>query len=232
MKSMIRTLLTGVLLGFLGFSVSAQDCEAFYPMNEGAFLETKSYNEKDKLLGTSRMTVLEKQTAGNRISVLFNVKTLDEKDKELLNSQMEVYCEDGVFYVDMKKFLDQTTLQSFEGMEMVVESENMEFPSDLQPGQSLSDARINVVVRNSGINVLNMNVWVTNRKVEGMEDITTPAGTFSCYKISSDIETKMMIKISARSVEWYAKNVGVVRSESYNSKGKLTGYTMLTSFSN
>lgn len=225
-------MLTGILLGFLGFSVSAQDCEAFYPMDEGAFLETKSYSDKDKHMGTSRMTVLEKQTDGNRTSVLFNVKSFDEKDKELLDGQMEVYCEDGVFYVDMKKFLDQATLQSFEGMEMVMESENMEFPSNLRPGQSLSDASINVAVRNSGITMFNMNVWVTNRKVEAMEDITTPAGTFTCYKISSDIETKMMVKISARSVEWYAKDVGVVRSESYNSKGKLTGYTMLTGFSN
>jgi len=77
-----------------------------------------------------------------------------------------------------------------------------------------------------------MNVWITNRKVEAIEDITTPAGTFTCYKISSDVETKMMMKISIKSVEWYAKNVGTVRTESYNNNGKLTGYTLLTDFKN
>jgi len=39
---------------------------------------------------------------------------------------------------------------------------------------------------------------------------------------------KMVVKIEATSKEWYAENVGIVRSESYNKKGKLTGYDVLT----
>ena len=30
---------------------------------------------------------------------------------------------------------------------------------------------------------------------------------------------------------WYSENVGMVRSESYDKKGKLTDYTLLTNFS-
>ncbi|MDD5694252.1 MAG: hypothetical protein PHD61_02970 [Bacteroidales bacterium] len=193
-------------------------------------METKSYDAKDKLQGITKMTVLQKQTAGARTSVTTEVKSYDEKEKELMNTQMEVYCEDGVFYIDMKKFLDQKTMESFEGMEVAMETENMEFPSSLQVGQTLKDARITVSASTGGMKLFSMNVWVTNRKVEAIEDITTPAGTFSCYKITSDVETKMMMKISVKSVEWYAKNMGTVRSESYNEKGKMTGYTVLTDY--
>lgn len=210
----------------------SQDCEAYFPMKEGAFIETRNYDEKDKLQGISKMTVLQKQTAGARVSVTVDVKSYDDKEKELMNTTMEVYCENGVFYIDMKKFLDQQTMESFKDMEVAMESENMEFPSNLQPGQTLKDARITVSASSGGMKLFSMNVWITNRKVEAIEDITTPAGTFTCHKISSDVETKMMMKISVKSVEWYAKNVGTVRSESYNNKGKLTGYTLLTDFKN
>jgi hypothetical protein len=66
--------------------------------------------------------------------------------------------------------------------------------------------------------------------VEALENMTTPAGTFKCYKIASTIETKSMISITTHTVEWMAKDVGVVRSENYNKKGKLTSYMVLTSF--
>lgn len=178
------------------------------------------------------MTVLQKQTAGIRTSVIAEVKSYDDKEKELMSTQMEVYCENGVFYIDMRKFLDQQTMESFKDMEVAMETENMEFPSNLAAGQTLKDARITVSASSGGMKLFSMNVWVTNRKVEAIEDITTPAGTFTCYRITSDVETKMMMKISVKSVEWYAKNVGTVRSESYNNKGKLTGYTLLTDYKN
>jgi hypothetical protein len=63
--------------------------------------------------------------------------------------------------------------------------------------------------------------------VDAIEDVTTPAGTFNCVKISYDIETKTFMTMRASGIEWYAKDVGVVRSESYNGKGKLTGYSVL-----
>jgi hypothetical protein len=106
----------------------------------------------------------------------------------------------------------------------------MEFPSNMQAGQVLKDARITMTAKTQGITVMNMNVYITNRKVEAIEDVTTPAGTFSCYKLTSDVETKMMMKVSVKNVEWYSMNVGVVKSESYNNKGKLTGYTLLTDY--
>ena len=78
-----------------------------------------------------------------------------------------------------------------------------------------------------GTVIMNMFVNITNRKVEGKESVTTPAGTFDCFKITYDIETKFGVKIERNAIEWIAKNVGTVRSESYKGD-KLEGYTELT----
>lgn len=50
-------------------------------MKEGAYLETRSYDVKDKLQGISRMTVLQKQTAGPRVSVTVGVQSPMTKKK-------------------------------------------------------------------------------------------------------------------------------------------------------
>jgi len=39
------------------------------------------------------------------------------------------------------------------------------------------------------------------------------------------------IKVEVSGTEWYAKGTGLVRSESYDKKNKLTGYTVLTEYS-
>jgi len=75
--------------------------------------------------------------------------------------------------------------------------------------------------------VMNITIAITNRKVEAVENVTTPAGTFECYKISYDIDTKMMFTVKVKGVEWYAKNVGLVKSESYSTDGKLMGSNLL-----
>jgi hypothetical protein len=40
----------------------------------------------------------------------------------------------------------------------------------------------------------------------------------------------MGIKITGSAKQWLAEGVGMVKQESFNKKGKLTGYTELTAF--
>jgi hypothetical protein len=77
------------------------------------------------------------------------------------------------------------------------------------------------------MSMMNMTTKVYNRKVEAIEKVTTEAGTFECYKISYDVFVDGMIDFNSKGIEWIARDVGAVRSETYNKNGKLTGYTEL-----
>ena len=77
---------------------------------------------------------------------------------------------------------------------------------------------------------MNMNIKILNRKVEASESVNTLAGTFDCYKITYDMEMKSIINITTKGAEWIAKGVGVVKTEQYDKKGNLTGYTLLSKF--
>ena len=63
---------------------------------------------------------------------------------------------------------------------------------------------------------------ITNRTVQGQESVTTPAGTWNCYKITC--KTKITGKAAIFNIpttildvtEWYAPGVGIIKSEINN----------------
>jgi hypothetical protein len=72
---------------------------------------------------------------------------------------------------------------------------------------------------------------ITDRKVEGKESVTTPAGTFECMKISYNTHSQMMIaNTQFTNVEYLSKDSGAVRTETYRSNGNLVSYTILTKY--
>ena len=77
---------------------------------------------------------------------------------------------------------------------------------------------------------MTLTVDLTNRQIVAHETIETPAGSFKCIKYSYDAFSKMgFIKMNSSGIEWYSAALGTIRSESYDKKGKLTGYTVLES---
>lgn len=115
-------------------------------------------------------------------------------------------------------------------MDVTIEADNLTYPSVLKVGEKLDDGQLVMKVKTDGMTIATITLTVHNRKVEAKESITTDAGTFSCYKISYDITNKVgFITTNLSVIEWMAHGVGLVKSETYNRRGRLTGYSKLTS---
>jgi hypothetical protein len=203
----------------------AQDCTFFYPMEKGTLIELKHYNQKAKLLGSTRQEIVDKQTGGGTIRLTVQSTFFDEKGAEMMTSELTMECKDGVFTFDMDQYMNDEMLAGLKDMEFRIEGDNLEFPANMSPGDQLKEGTIRLIVPE--MSMMNMTTKVYNRKVEAIENVTTEAGTFECYKISYDVFTDAMIDINAKGIEWVARDVGAVRSETYNKNGKLTGYSEL-----
>ena len=71
-------------------------------------------------------------------------------------------------------------------------------------------------------------VRIFNRQHQSNEKITTPANTFNASKIAFDFEvTKDNKTTHYKGVEWYAKDAGIVRSETRDENNNLLNYTEL-----
>jgi hypothetical protein len=67
-------------------------------------------------------------------------------------------------------------------------------------------------------------------KCEAIEDVTVPAGTFKCHKITQTVATTGYIgrkEVISKTVSWYAPGIGTVKTETYDAKDKLQGSTEL-----
>ncbi len=224
---------TGIFIALIMLFTTAswaQSCEPYFPMNEGTEFEITNYDAKGKTTGKSKHLVEKVNGSGDNISAEVKVITYDKKDKEVATNTLVMECKNGVFMVDMNTYINQESMKAYENMEMTVDASNLELPSGMSAGQKLKDAKIKISMGAAGgMTFMNMFVNISNRKVEAVEDITTSAGTFNCIKITQDVEAKVGIKVTSKVTEWYAKDVGMVRSESYNKKGKLMGTSELTS---
>lgn len=221
-------LLLVIMLAFVLSGISlAQDC-GIYSMSKGMVFGYQNLDAKGKVTGTSRTTCIDVNQVG--AATIFRVKSefADDKNKNQSVRDYDMRCEDGTFYVDMQNFIDPKSMEAFKDMEINVDGVDMMYPAGLSAGQALPDANITISAATGGISILNMAIKITNRKVVGTETVTVPAGTFECLKITYDVETKMMIKISATAAEYINMGVGNVKTETFDKKGKLAGTTQLT----
>lgn len=225
-------IITIVALAFIvntGYSQS--DCNPYVPTSKGAKWEITNYSSKGKEAGKAAYELVDVVKSGSDIQFTIKAITYDQKGKETFSNTFDAYCKNGKFEFDMAFKMNGEALQAYEDMDIDIDATEFEIPSmDAAPGTQLKDGSLVVNVGSNSVNMFKMTVLVTDRKVETREDIKTPAGVFDCLKLSQKISTKMIIGIEASSIEWYSEEVGMIRSESYNKKGKLSGYSELTKF--
>ncbi|MEN8203901.1 MAG: hypothetical protein ABFS28_14980 [Bacteroidota bacterium] len=215
---------------FTGFLLQGQACKDFFPQKEGAVLQYVNYDKKDKVTGSSEMSFKEKKQKDDYTSVVFISTYRDKKGEAVYENEVEVDCKDGVLYFSSSKFLDPSTMSAYESMEVEVDATHMEMPLNGKAGTELQDGSVNAVISSNGMKIISISVNVFNRKIEAIETIDTPAGSFECIRNSYDALSQIgFVKMNISAVEWYCPDVGTIRSESYNKNGKLMSYTVLES---
>ena len=205
---------------------NAQDCTLYFPSEKGKELTYTYYSKPGKVESSSKQIIVGKDDSGGKLKLDISSESFDAKGNSLFKFNYSVWCDGKTFYVDMRNTLSTMDLKDLG--EFKIETTDMQFPSKLTPGQQLKDASI--TMKMEGPVPMGISVDITNRKVEALEKVTTPAGTFDCAKISYNTFSKVsIVKTEGHVTEWYAPNVGLIRSETYNKKGKLIGINELTS---
>lgn len=218
-----------LILLLFSIYMDAQDCRPYVPSEEGAKWEITNYNGKGKESGKVAYELISVAESGPGVTFTIRTTTFDAKGKEVYDSEFEAYCVDGVFEFDMAFKIDGGAMRSYQSMDVEVDATKLTIPSmDEKAGTDLEDSSLKVGVSSGSVKLLNMTILISDRKVEGKEELETPAGKFDCLVMTQKVNTKMIIKLETTTKEWYSEDIGMVRSESFNKKGKLMGYSELT----
>jgi hypothetical protein len=225
---MKKLLLLSVMI-LIGIAVKAQ--EIFFPTKEGTVLVYKMFDKKDKVSSTVKYTIRHITVKGNDMDITYFVESMDTKDKLLYNDEITIHKKGDKLYFDMSNFINKAAFQQNGTMpaEIQITGNNMEIPSNPQPGDLLPDANVEMAMKLGFIN-MKMAAQITNRKVEAIEDVTVTAGTYKGYKFSSEINSSTMgMKMKSSNIDWYAKGIGIVKTESFDKSGKLQSHMELIS---
>jgi hypothetical protein len=213
----------------------ASDCATFEPFTKGTQYTTTEYGPTGTVKGTIDGTVNAVVVEGAKTTSTIHVIARNAEGKQEDVFSYNFVCEGGTIRMDLSALATQLakTNNSSES-ETSVQGDALEYPAGMTVGQTLPGGSFTMRMKTkSSVSVIK--VIVKERKCVAIDTLTTPAGTYECYKITSVVvSTARMggIEIpvpSSQSIDWFSYKAGAVRTEQH-SEGKLDGYTELTRF--
>jgi len=220
MKKIVFALL--MLASFTSFS---QNCDGFYYLQKNKVVEMSITNKKGKEVGKNTYTITDVTKSGGAVSSVVNSEFVDSKGKTISKATNNMKCTGGVMMMDMKAFIpsaQQEQMGTVAGGGEVY----LEYPSNMKEGDALKDASFSMDFKSASGLGGHISIDMTKRNVVGKESVTTPAGTWDCFKIT--YHSKMVFKIgigipmNSDVTEWYAPGFGIVKTESNSGKTEIT----------
>lgn len=212
------------------YSAEAQSCIGV-TLKEGSGYEMANYDGKGKLQGTSVYKVKKVSEAEGFTVFEMDFQSLDAKGRSEMASTYTLKCNGDQLLIDAKSLLGAKQQKSFGDAEMKFTAKDLAFPMKYKVGETLPDGSLHGT-GTSGPMTIAMDINIGDRKIVSQDKITTPAGSFDSYKVTSlmNISSKTFINVSFDFTVVSYRAPGVlwdVKSETYQ-KGKLVATTELT----
>lgn len=224
---------TLLLILFLGPAASAQKaCEQWFPYDVGEGFKLEARDKDGTASGYIRFTVMDISRSGKRVVYTVKRDIHDYATNGGTSVEYTMECDDDKMYIDTRALYFPPRRAEMKGMETEVESENLAMPAILQVGDELPEASLVMTMKMGETVFMTTILKFTRKKVIGRESVKVPAGTFSCLKIEggTNMEMKVMNKPTnfiTKTVQWYAPGIGMVKEESYDENGGLSGTVVL-----
>ena len=212
-----------LVIGYAGLS---QQCGNYFFLQSNKTIEMTISNKKGKETGKLVYVISNVATKGNVTTGTVNSEFLDKNGKSVSKATNSIQCDNGNLMMDMKMFIPSAQMEQMGDISATGTASYLEYPSVLKEGDALKDASFSMDFKSASGLGGHISIDMTNRKVQGKESVTTPAGTWDCYKIT--YHSKMIFKLgigipmNADVTEWYAPGFGVVKTDSGNGTTEIT----------
>ena len=209
----------------------------YFCTTEGTELHYVNYDEVGQSVSDETMTVKNILQEGNTVKASYYAKIVTTKAKNNTSYTLFNWSYDGKNTVCTEDLMYGPYIASdsdpdkYDEVARMMMLDDRKFKGDnsftikdsAQGGETIPDRSYQLI-----LNMLKNEVNISGAAYMGEEQVHTRAGKFDCIKISYLMRTKIVLKSKTlRVTEWYAKGVGLVKSEAYDTKGKLDSKTLL-----
>ena len=210
-------------------AISQPQCDGYFPFEEGVFFQQTHFDAKGNIMSVVSSTIDKVEAIPSGFEAHVRTSLADERGEAVGEGEYTVRCIHDVFHIHVNNLLNPGMLETYQSMQMTTGGEGIQMPAKLTAGQQLPKGGTRIDVTSEGLAIVTLNFEVLDRKVEGKETINILIGAFECYRIRETVNFQaMFLTRSYTTVGWYAKNVGLVRQETYDQKGQLSSRMELT----
>ncbi|RSK44000.1 TapB family protein [Hymenobacter rigui] len=193
-----------------------------------------------KAVGTIRQRVVSLGTEQNKkktvttTTALVKSGTYDTKNHLLNQQDLTFRCRQDTSFTDGMAELNPESLRSFRDRRFAYTPTPLAWPNQPGVGTEIPSGGVSVQVSSTAVDIARVYTTVQKRRVTGMETITTPAGTFQCYRVEAERESAtvaradMVMRTTMKVVDYYSPGTGIVKTEIYDKKGKLDQVRVLS----
>jgi hypothetical protein len=201
------------------FDAGAQNCKDYLLLKNNRKVEMTIYSRKGKEDGKQIWNISNLKTSGKTTTATINSEFFDGKGKSINKAVNEVQCTGGALQMNLKMMLSEAQLKQMKNATATASGEFIEYPFGMKEGDALKDGNLKIDYTMDGGMKAAIELSITRRTVGGKESITSPAGSWECFKISSN--QKIVSRIGGIGIpikmdvtEWFAPGVGVIKTES------------------
>lgn len=199
--------------------IKAQNCNNYLLLQNNKKIEMTIYSKKGKENGKQVWNISNYKTAGAVTTATVNTEMFNDKGKSINKGTSEIQCSNGALLMNMKLMLTEEQLKQMGESAATAKGTFIEYPASVKADDILKDGRLTIDYTMGGNMNATLDLEVTGRKVTGKETVSSPAGTWECFTITSTqkLTTRiagMGIPVKLNVTEWYAPGTGVVKTES------------------
>ncbi len=216
-------------------TAQAQDCNQFLLLQKDKTVEMTIYDKNGQQNGKKVYAIKDVSNSGGTVTGTINAELFDKNSNSKARTTSTIQCSGGEFRMDMKMMLPQQQSEKYGDAEVNAKSSFISYPSNMKVGDTPPDGTFTMdLSHNSGPGgpgappggppgppgfKQSLTMTISDRKVIAQESVTTTAGTWNCFKITS--HCKIGVKTGPFSIpmnfdvtEWYAVGFGIIKSES------------------
>ncbi|MCC2544982.1 hypothetical protein LJY25_00875 [Hymenobacter sp. BT175] len=217
-------------------------CDHPFGLADNHELVYQLLDEKGKPSGIIRTRVVRLSFETNKkktvttTNVLVKSGVYDQKNRLQRQQDLTFSCRRDTTFSDGLADFNPEALKSFRDRKFEYVPTALAWPNQPTTGSKLPDGGVTVNVSSSVVAIAKVSTMFRKRRVvSGLAAVTTPAGTFPCYKVESERDNSTSARADVafhtlnRVVDYYSPGHGVVKTEIYGKNGKLVQTRVLAS---
>ncbi|AEV97070.1 hypothetical protein Niako_0687 [Niastella koreensis GR20-10] len=214
-------------------------CNKLIFFEPGAEIITKSYDGAGKEISCQFTKIVSVKNEGGMTVAYAEASDTTRANNHVSNMKYSYKCDGKTIYFDMASMLRAHA----QDPNATIEASMVEYPIAVSAGQTLPDATGTMSFERKGKKT-NMKYRYKERKVDGKEKVTTPAGSWDCYKISNQVDVEvdfpgmsdkakqmmqtMTNQMKSTGITWFSPDFGIVKFELFQN-AKLVSRTEIIS---